>query len=55
LSTTWSPGLTPSLTSISDSEVAHVGNLAAMHHAVLDHWHVETVAIEDDRACRHNQ
>jgi hypothetical protein len=36
VSTTWSPGLTPSLTSTSGPEVAHVGNLGAMHHAVLD-------------------
>src|SRR6267142_6264278 len=37
------------------SEVANFGDLAAVHDAVLDHEHVEAVAVEDDRPRRHDQ
>src|SRR5713101_3055464 len=36
-------------------EVANFGDLAAVHDAVLDHEHMEAVAVEDDRPCRHDQ
>jgi len=36
-------------------EVAHFGDLAAVHHAVLDHQHVETISVENDCPGRYDQ
>ena len=37
------------------SPVANFSDLAAAHDPVLDYKHMEAVAIEDDRPCRHDQ
>jgi hypothetical protein len=37
------------------SQVASFSDLAAVHDAVLDHEHVEAIAVEDDCSCRHDQ
>ena len=37
------------------TEVANFGDLPAVHDTVLDHQHMEAVAVEDDRPRRHDQ
>ena len=55
VSTTWSPFFDPVADLDLRSQVASFSDLAAVHDAVLDHEHVEAIAVEDDCSCRHDQ